>query len=123
MKIIDKESIVFADVDDTLVMWGKAKKGEKVVAITSPHDGKLEYLRPHKGHIKILKDRKSRGSYIIVWSAGGFAWAEAVVKALGLEKYVDQVMTKPHLYIDDKKAKEFMGEHVYLPYGGTYGSD
>lgn len=119
--IIKKESTIFCDVDDTLVMWGKAKKGEKVVAITEPHSGAQVYLRPHEAHIKILKDRKARGSFIVVWSAGGFAWAEAVVKALQLEAYVNIVMTKPHAYIDDKSASEFMGEHIYLPYGGNYG--
>jgi len=123
MKTVDKESTVFIDVDDTLVMWGKAKEGEKVVAVTSPHDGGQNYLRPHAGHIKILKDRKARGSFIVVWSAGGFAWAEAVVKALGLDTHVDMCMTKPHMYLDDKKAEEFMGEHLYIPYGDGYGSN
>lgn len=122
MKIVDIESTIFVDCDDTLVMWGiKAKKGQKLIAITNPHDGTQDYLAPHKGHIKILKDRKARGSHIVVWSAGGFAWAAAVVKALGLESYVDQVMTKPHAYIDDKYAAEFMGERIYLPFGSGYG--
>lgn len=119
--VVTKESTIFVDVDDTLVMWGKAKKGEKTVAITNPHDGKQDYLRPHKGHIKVLKDRYSRGSFIVVWSAGGFAWAEAVVKALGLENYVDLIMTKPHIYIDDKEAVHVMGERLYIPYGNGYG--
>lgn len=121
MKVIDKESTIFIDVDDTLVMWGKIKKGQKSVAIINPHDGEQNYLAAHKGHIKVLKDRKARGSFIVVWSAGGFAWAKAVVKALGLENHVDMVMTKPHMYIDDKKSHEFMGEHLYIPYGTGYG--
>lgn len=121
MKVVDKESTIFFDVDDTLVMWGKAKKGQKVVMVTSPHDGKQEYLRPHPGHIKVLKDRRARGSFIVVWSAGGFAWARAVVKALGLEDYVHLVMTKPHMYVDDLEAQHIMGERLYLPYGNGYG--
>ena len=36
-------------------------------------------------------------------------------------KSVDLIMTKPHAYIDDKPAEEFMGEHIYLPYGNGYG--
>lgn len=124
MKIISQESTVFCDVDDTLVMWGfKAKKGQKLVAITNPHDGTQEYFATHPGHIKVLKDRKARGSFIVVWSSGGYAWANAVVKALGLEQYVDLVMTKPHLYMDDKQPSEIMGERLYIPFGSGYGNN
>ncbi len=123
MKIITQESTIFFDVDQTLVMWGvKAKKGQRLVAITNPHWGEQHYLAPHVGHIKVLKDRFARGSFIVVWSAGGFAWANAVVKALELEKYVHLVMSKPHMYVDDKPAKHFMGEHLYIPFGDGYGS-
>lgn len=121
MKIIESEQLVFCDVDDTLVMWGKAKKGEKVIVVTNPYGKEQNYVRPHVGHIRILKDRKARGAHIVVWSAGGHKWAEAVIKALKLEQYVDTVMSKPLMYIDDKKAKDIMGEHLYLPYESGYG--
>jgi predicted phosphatase len=121
MKIITQESTIFLDCDETLIMWGKASKGQKVIHITDPYHGEQLTVRPHKGHIKVLKDRFARGSFIVVWSAGGFQWAAAVVKALDIERYVDIVMTKPHAYIDDKKAEEFMGEHIYIPYGSGYG--
>lgn len=122
MKIVGHESTVFIDVDDTLVMWGKkAKKGQRLVAVTNPHSGEQHYLMPHKGHIKVLKDRKARGSFIVVWSSGGYKWSESVIKALKLESYVDLVMTKPHMYIDDKTAKHIMGEHLYIPFGDGYG--
>ena len=121
MKTIKQESTVFIDVDDTIVMWSvKAKKGEKVVSITNPNSGQQYYLPVHKGHLRVLKDRKARGSFIVVWSASGFAWAEAVVRALKIEDYVDLIMTKPHMYIDDKKASKWMGEHLYLPYRSGY---
>ena len=123
MKVINTESTIFVDVDDTLVMWDKTlRKNKSRVEIPDPYTtGTFTYLVPHYGHIKILKDRKVRGSYIVVWSAGGNLWAEAVVKALGLEEYVDLVMTKPHAYIDDKRAEEFMVERIYIPYGNGYG--
>ena len=121
MKVISQESTIFIDVDNTLVMWGKAKKHEKVVMVTCPYSAQQEVLRPHKGHIKVLKDRHARGSFIVVWSAGGYQWANAVVKALGLEQHVDLVMSKPHMYIDDKKAKGILGERLYIPYGDDYG--
>ena len=118
MIVVDTESTIFVDVDETLVMWGKP---EDRIVIYEPHYNEPVHVTPHKGHIKILKDRKARGSRIIVWSAGGYQWAEAVIKALNLEKYVDFVMTKPHAYLDDKTPSEFMGERIYLPYGGGYG--
>src|ERR1700677_2822537 len=94
MKIINKESTVFFDVDDTLVMWKEQKGPTAKITIVEPHYGDEVLLTPHSGHIKILKDRKARGSFIVVWSAGGYAWAEAVVKALNLEEYVYLVMKK-----------------------------
>ena len=123
MKVINIESAIFTDVDDTLVMWKEAEtaKVEDMVCVKCPHYNTEQWLVPHKGHIKILRDRKARGSFIVVWSAGGFAWAEAVVKALELEQYVDLIMTKPHAYIDDKQAAEIMGERIYIPYGSGYG--
>ncbi len=123
MKVINIESTVFFDVDDTLIMWDTANYGTKeVIKIQNPHYSEyVSCVLPHKGHIKILKDRKARGSFIVVWSAGGFAWAKAVVKALELEKYVDLIMTKPHAYVDDKTASEIMGERIYLPYKSGYG--
>lgn len=127
MKVIDIESIIFADVDDTLIMWGGIKtspitgKPYPQIAIKNPHDASVYKVTPNKGNIKIIKDRRSRGSVIVVWSAGGYAWAEAVVRALDLEKHVDLVMTKPHGYIDDKEAKDIMGERIYIPLGSGYG--
>lgn len=122
MIVVDTESIIYFDVDDTLVMWGMADDHPGLINIPSPHYGTKNMVVPHPGHIKVLKDRKARGSRIVVWSAGGFAWAEAVVKALGLEQYVDFVMSKPHMYVDDKLASEFMGERLYIPYGDGYGT-
>lgn len=120
MLIIDKESTIFIDVDDTLVMWGvDGVVGKDLIDVKCPHDGSSTYLAPHMAHIKVLKDRKARGSYIVVWSAGGFEWANAVVVALGLTKYVDLVMTKPHAHIDDKQPVDIMGEHIYIPFNPT----
>lgn len=122
MNTVKNEQVIFIDVDDTLIIWGKIKRGQKAVAVTNPYDGHQEIVRAHLGHIKILKDRKARGAHIIVWSAGGYAWAGAVVKALGLEKYVDHVMSKPIMYIDDLEAKDILGERLYLGVDSAYGT-
>lgn len=122
MQVIRNEMLLKIDVDDTLVIWGKIKRGEKAVAVTDPYSGEQVYLRPHQGHIKVLKDRKARGAHITVWSAGGYLWAQAVVKALNLEKYVDVCSSKPIMYIDDKEAHEILGERLYLGIDNKYGT-
>lgn len=124
MIVESRESTIWIDVDDTLVIWGKSpEEYPNGLWIPNPHylDESPKYLVPHEGHIRILKDRKARGSAIIVWSAGGNLWAETIIKALGLEAYVDYIFTKPHAYIDDKTADEFMKERIYLPLDNPYG--
>ena len=123
MKTVNNEQVIYFDVDDTLVVWGKIKKGQKMVKIIDPYSKDMEHhLRMHLGHIKVLKDRKARGAYIVVWSAGGYRWAEAVVKALKLTDYVDMVMSKPIMYVDDCKAEEILGERLYLGLDSQYGT-
>jgi phosphoserine phosphatase len=121
MKITHNDSVIFFDVDDTLVVWTKIRKGDKAVLVTCPYTAEQYILKKHLAHIKILKDRKARGSYVVVWSAGGYKWAEAVIRALQLETYVDQIMSKPIAYVDDKPSKAFMGEHIYLGIDTDYG--
>jgi hypothetical protein len=48
-----------------------------------------------------MRQFKARGHYVVVWSQGGYAWAEAVCKTLGIESLVDEVKTKPKWCIDD----------------------
>lgn len=122
MNVIKNEMPIYFDVDETLIVWGKIKRGQKVVAVTDPYGGSVNYVRPHLGHIKVLKDRHARGAFITVWSAGGYRWAEAVVKALGLTNHVHQIMSKPFMYVDDKEAHEILGERLYLGLDSTYGT-
>lgn len=121
MKVINSEQIICIDVDDTLVMHAKAKKRDNLVHITDPYDGFQRCLVMHVPHIKILKDRKARGATILVWSQSGHAWAEAVICALGLQDYVDYVLSKPTAYIDDKKVQDWMAERIYLEPDSLYG--
>jgi phosphoserine phosphatase len=59
-------------------------------------------------HIEDIKRHKARGHLVCVWSAGGSEWAEAAVKALKLEKYVDLVIAKPTWVIDDLEPNQFL---------------
>lgn len=122
MKIITNEQLVMVDCDDTLVMWQDCNPEFKPVDIIDPYDGKTVTLKIHAGHLKVLKDRKKRGSFIVVWSAGGYRWAEAVVKALKIEDYVDLIASKPFMYIDDREAADILGEHLYLGHNNKYGT-
>jgi hypothetical protein len=119
----------FFDVDDTLVMWGHGDHPE-ARTIHCPKsktliDGELrespawsELVVPNKANISQLVKHKQRGHRIIVWSAGGADWAEAVVRALDLTAHVDMVVSKPSWFYDDLTASEFMPEinRVYKKY-------
>lgn len=128
MKVLKNTNTVWFDVDDTLVKWGSCPEEERqyLIPITCPV-GKVfdeegnesespswtEYLRPHRKHIEQLKRHKLRGHKVIVWSQGGGEWAEAVVKALQLEQYVDLVTSKPTWVYDDLPCQEYMGKNIW----------
>ena len=115
MFVLKNDQVYDFDVDDTLAMWD----------IPVGYDGPLtkveaayisEIIAPHCAHIKQMRAHKGRGHAVCVWSAGGYAWAEAVVKALGIENLVDIVRCKPQGYYDDIPASEFMGKRMYIPF-------
>lgn len=111
---------LYFDCDDTLVMWSPHKgKDEDLLQIPDPYcEGKVVDVYPHKEHISYLKKcAKMNKDTIVVWSAGGEPWAKAVVAALNLGGYVKYCLAKPDQYVDDLHCIEFMGQHVYKPYG------
>ncbi len=95
--------MVCFDVDDTLVVWN-IPAGRESETIKFDNFGFSENLLPHHEHIKLLKQFKVRGQFVIVWSQGGPQWAAEVVKKLGLADHVDMVMAKPKWIIDDLPA-------------------
>jgi hypothetical protein len=113
MMTIRSEQVVMWDCDETLVMHYEE---DKILDIVCPYDGKFIAVAIHQKHVQLLKDHKARGFYNVVWSAHGFAWAEAVVKALELEPYVDICMSKSCKFIDDLPANEVLVNRVYLTY-------
>lgn len=118
MTTISNENIVAFDCDDTLLMWNTKHN--------TPQDGYLEfedpydnnrkvYLKPHKVHLRLMRNYKSRGASIVVWSHQGYKWCEEVVKKLGIAEYVDVIMTKPGKHFDDKEDKEsIIGVRLYF---------
>ena len=125
MKVYKNELTIFFDCDDTLAMWkdNPYEPGSGKVEVKDPNDTEhpRRFLYPHKRHINFLKKCHSRGYSVTVWSNGGWAWAESVVKAFGLEKYVDKVESKPIKIVDDLPYDSTFPSRIYLPFeeGGS----
>lgn len=106
-KLSDKRTVNI-DVDDTLIMWEATPE--------KPYTMNIDGLkcRPHEKHIELLKNLKAIGWNVVVWSQGGADHAENVVKHLELEKYVDVVMSKPEVIVDDLPWEEQYIKRKYL---------
>lgn len=105
------------DVDDTLVIWDWKEldpEGIKLIKVEDPEGKCFQLVMPHDRHIELMKQFKARGHTVVVWSQGGWSWAESVVKALGVEHAVDIIMDKPNWYVDDLPSSAFMGSPIYL---------
>lgn len=117
MKVFRNDRVIAFDVDDTLVMWGRNfdKPFEGCVEVLDVHDGKMVYLTPHLKHVRDMIIYKKTGWTVMVWSAGGYEWAESVISTLGIKKYVDLVMTKPSRLYDDLPLDQALGVLYYKP--------
>jgi hypothetical protein len=114
--VTENENIYAFDIDDTLV-HRDAKELEmdlERLVVRNPYSNTVLFLRPYTAHIELLKEMHGRGRHILVWSAGGVRWAQAVIKALKLEQYVHEYKTKPIGYVDDKPANEWLQNRIYL---------
>lgn len=117
MIVLDNESVILFDCDQTLAIWKKdhKKPGKGKIKFTDPYTGDHLYLYPHRVHTRLLKQYKGRGFAIIVHSMAGVKWAEEIVKGLELEQYVDICMSKAIKHIDDKEdVASIIGSRVYL---------
>lgn len=116
MQIINNEHIVAFDVDETLFMHSRHGGGNEEYnrVVKNPYSNSYISGKQNNKHIELMKQYKARGLFIIVWSKAGVLWAEAVVKHLKLEGYVDLVVTKFDRYVDDLEADKILGERVYL---------
>ena len=111
----DKKDAIFFDVDSTLVEWVHCSfvdERKDVGMNLQPGSGHLHF--PIVEHIEELKKLKAEGNTIMVWSQGGSEWAGEVVRALGLEEFVDVCLTKPHEYFDDLLASDWMPTRSFL---------
>ena len=115
-----KDGGVYAsDVDDTLIMW-HIPQGYDGPLVETDLDGFKDSGIPNIHAIEHLKKMKARGYAVIVWSAGGSEWADAVVRALQLEDFVDVVMPKIDFHLDDvADPTDKIGKWNYISLDGT----
>jgi phosphoserine phosphatase len=117
MQVINTDNTVFFDVDDTLVMWSESDIYKTRIEIKDPYSEGTEHLYVNDSHVKMLKRMKNRGKTIVVWSHGGYLWAQAVVEALELTEFVDLAMTKMEDYVDDLEVGQWATKNIYLNRG------
>lgn len=120
MKVINDDNIWCTDIDDTLLMWDIDKHTNPYVDFIEPHSGDNIRVAINENNIRLLKEKKSRGNTIILWSQGGYEYAEAVAKALNLVEYIDFVMNKPIGLIDDLEASAWMPKAVNILHTKNY---
>lgn len=116
MTVNDNENIAPFDVDGTLLLTPQR---------TDPSDSTYREVyypatqsnikqRVNRAMVTLLKEEKSRGAFVIVWSRSGKEWAKNAVQALALEDYVDCVMAKPKSYFDDTPVEEWLKDRVFI---------
>lgn len=111
--------VAYFDVDDTLLMWDmpKVSREDEIISVTCR--GREQKRHINVFNLDLLIKMAQSGHAIVVWSAGGSDWAEAAVKALNIEQYVDVVTAKPTYYIDDvADPKKIIGKHGYFDING-----
>lgn len=114
-RILKSDDVVYCDVDDTLVLWNTADIQDKKIYVNDPYiKDALITLVPHERNITLLKRMKGQKKKVIVWSLGGVFWAETIVKALQLQDYVDLIVVKPRVYIDDNEISDWGCSRVYM---------
>lgn len=120
MKHIKNENVVCFDVDDTLVTTDPAITHGCLANVYDAITKKYITVRVLEANVRLLREEKRKGFFIVVWSRSGNEWASNVVKALDLEKEVDLTMSKPLVYIDDRDVSEWLPYRVWLPPSMNY---
>jgi hypothetical protein len=119
--LIRSEAITVIDVDETLILWNYFEHEQKdTIAITCPYDDVRYSVLPNPGNIRLLIEHSARGHYIIVWSKGGYQWANAVLDALLIKDKVNLIMSKPTTVIDDLPASKWMPDPTYIERHDTW---
>jgi len=118
LMILKSDNLIYFDVDETLVFWRTDNYNDSdLIKVPDPYmrEGQsFVKMVPHKRNIDLLKRNKGQGRSVVVWSAGGVFWAESVIKTLKLENYVDLIIAKPSVYVDDRPMETWGLNRIYL---------
>lgn len=119
--ILPFDDAYYFDCDDTLVMWPPGpvaiswpESHKRAIEFKAPHGRNSFWLKPHLKHIQKLKGRARSGGTVVVWSAGGYKWAEEVVRVLDLWDHVDYIMGKPAICFDDQPVGSGIAPRRYF---------
>ncbi len=116
MLIVKKENVSPIDIDGTLIIHCKLAdipSGEGVQVYDAVTKGFIT-VRINRPMVRLVREARSRGDYVIAWSRGGYRWAADVIKALDLVDCVDLVLSKPLAYFDDTEVGDWMKYRVFL---------
>lgn len=121
--VITIENIRPFDIDRCMIKEYEGDIGDNsnpTVEVEDPLTGSFIEVMVNKAMVRLLKEEKHRGGYILVWSRSGWEWARNVIQALELEKYVDQIMSKPVVYFDDTPIQDWLKDRVFLDFDFKY---
>lgn len=122
MNVLKGENNVFCDVDGTLIyhvrQTSQLNVGETILNVQDPLDASKNIkVGVNRNMVRLLKEEYQRGSRVIVWSRGGWQWAQNVVKALDLGKRLERdiiIMSKPLVYFDDLPVEQWLQHRVFI---------
>lgn len=120
MLVLPDKPTIYVDVDDTLVTFNPRYKSCAKIKV-GPEGARMNaFVNEHV--VDKIREFRARGHNIVVWSAGGAAWAHTVVVALKLEDSVAVVMSKPAWFFDDQPSSNFMPEanRIHITHDGDY---
>lgn len=112
--LINYSPVYCFDIDGTLVLHGTDEATGQYTIIDCPYIGDKVHVQINKNNVRLLKEKAKRGCFIIGWSAGGAQWAEAVLKGLHIDNYVDVIISKPDGLVDDLPASTWMPKNINL---------
>lgn len=123
--VLKNEYVVPVDVDGTLITHLTTAElsllpSEDVISVYDKVEQRFIKVGINRPMVRLVKEEFSRGAHVIIWSRGGFEWAEAVIKAIELQNHVHQIMSKPLSYFDDLPVEDWLKHRVFLPPNTTY---